>query len=311
MRVWKRPFLSASADVTHGAPADPQAELAAHSGHDSDEEEHHNPESLNPQPSYWPIILSMVLLIIPIGTLMLLWGGPDIHVWGWAVLILGGALAIIPTMGWAHAVIVDKWEGHFGVEAQGRDLAMGTKLFFLSEIAIFGSLFAYYFVQRHYAINDPEQGWPLAGTPPIDNFLPAVGLVILLTSSVTCEFAHKALIAGNRAWSKNWLLLTMGLGLAFLYIQGYEYGILINLEEFTVTTNWFGTVFYALTGFHGLHVMSGLIMLMVVYGRLEFGHYTRKRHFSMMAASWYWHLVDVVWVFVFVFVYGLQVSAGH
>jgi cytochrome c oxidase subunit 3 len=298
--------MSATLPTSHDAHAP-----ADHAdAHDSHEGEFEYLDALNPKPSPWPFLLGIVTLLVPVGGLILMWGGPELSLFGWIVLILGGALSLVPTFGWFHSVVVDKWEGHFGVVAQGNDLALGTKLFFLSEIAIFGSIFAYYFVMRHHAVLNPEVGWPLPGSPLIDQMLPAIGLLILLTSSFTCEVAHKALMKGKRGMCKDWMLITMALGLVFLFIQGYEWGFLIRNEGFTVGTNWFGTVFYVLTGFHGLHVITGLIMLMIVYGRLEIGHFTAKRHFSMMAASWYWHLVDVVWVFVFTFIYCFQ-GGGH
>ncbi|MBX3728955.1 MAG: heme-copper oxidase subunit III [Candidatus Sumerlaeia bacterium] len=298
--------MSATLPTSHDAHAP-----AAHAdAHDSHEGEFEYLDSLNPKPSPWPFLLGIITLLVPVGGLILMWGGPELSLFGWIVLVLGGALSLVPTFGWFHSVVVDKWEGHFGVVAQGNDLALGTKLFFLSEIAIFGSIFAYYFVMRHHSALNPEVGWPLPGSPLIDQMLPAIGLLILLTSSFTCEVAHKALMKGKRGMCKDWMLITMALGLVFLFLQGYEWGFLIRNEGFTVGSNWFGTVFYVLTGFHGLHVITGLIMLMIVYGRLEIGHFTAKRHFSMMAASWYWHLVDVVWVFVFTFIYCFQ-GGGH
>lgn len=290
---------------------DPNAPVAAQEhGHDEPHEESvESLAALNPKPSLWPIVLSLVILLVPVGTLILIWGGPALGTLGWITLIAGGILALVPTFGWFHSIVVDKWEGHFGLAAQGRDLALGTKLFFLSEIAIFGSIFAYYFAARHHAIHSGD-GWPLPDSPLIDQALPAIGLIILLISSATCEVAHKALAMGQRGLCKNWLLVTSLLGLGFLFIQGYEWGFLIRNEGFTASTNWFGTVFYVLTGFHGLHVITGLIMLLIVYGRLEIGHFTAKRHFSMLAASWYWHLVDVVWIFVFTFIYCFQ-GGGH
>lgn len=269
-------------------------------GHEAEHEEYL--PALNPKPSYWPILLGTLVILLPIGALLLIWGGSQYAFLGWVSLALGGLLCLIPSLGWAHAIIVDKWEGHFGVEAQGKDLSMGVKLFFLSEIAIFGSLFGYYFGQYLFTTSQGES-FPPAGTPMIGTGLPALGLIVLLTSSVTAEFAHKALVHGKRGRCKDWMLITMLLGLGFLFMQGWEWGHLITAGSFTLTTNWFSTLFYALTGFHGLHVMTGLMLLMLVYGRLEIGHYTQKRHFSMLAASWYWHLVDVVWVFVFTFVY--------
>lgn len=294
--------------ATEIAPAAPvestSAEAHDEHGHE-DIEVHGHLESLSPAPSYWPLVLTATLTLLPIGTLVLIWAetaaGRNL---GLAIAGLGLLASLVPTMGWCHAVIVDKWAGHFGEEAQGRDLVMGTKLFFLSEIAIFGSIFAYYFVMLWDATRAGD--WPMAGTPHIHLQLPAIGLVVLLTSSVTCHFAESAIHAGKRGLSKSWMLVTMALGCIFLFIQGWEWGYLISHYGFVTSTNTFATVFYVLTGFHGLHVMTGLIMLFLVYGRLEIGHYSPRRHFSFKAAAWYWHLVDVVWIFVFVFVYCFQ-----
>ncbi|MGF1572735.1 MAG: heme-copper oxidase subunit III [Sumerlaeia bacterium] len=280
------------------------AELAHADAHDHDHDQVEFLAALNPPPSYWPLLLSLTLGLIPTGTLLVLYGASTFVVnAGYVLAALGVVLSIIPSMGWCHSVIVDKWAGHFGVAAQGRDLILGTKLFFISEIAIFASIFAYYFVQIYKFTQAGT--WPLVGTPAeVHIILPAVGLLILLTSSITCEFAHKYMSMGKRGLCKDFMLITIGLGLFFLAIQGYEWGILIQYG-FTPNTNNFGTVFYILTGFHGFHVMTGLMMLMLVYGRLELGHYHQNRHFSLQAASWYWHLVDVVWIFVFVGVYCL------
>ncbi len=290
--------------------ADDAAKHDEHAEHDAHHEEVEFLEALNPPPSYWPLLLSLALGLLPIGTVMILVGGrteaEGLSLAGWIVAALGFVLSVVPALGWCHSVIVDKWMSHFGPVAQGRDLVLGTLLFFISEIAIFGSIFAYYFVIRHHFSS--QNLWPLEGSPDPEHWnvmLPAVGLLLLLTSSVTCEFGHKAMIAGKRGVSKNWMIITIVLGLIFLALQGFEWGEFIQ-RGFTVSSNTFGTVFYTLTGFHGFHVMTGLIMLILVYGRLEIGHYTPKRHFSLMAASWYWHLVDVVWVFVFVFIYAWQ-----
>lgn len=266
-------------------------------------EAHHDvpPEAHSPAPSYWPIFLALAMGLLPGSAVLFLWGGPGTQMIAWAMLIGGLALAGVPLMGWCHAVIRDKWHGHFIQEAQFADLATGTLLFFISELAIFGSIFAYYFTYRLQVAKE----WPLPGTPDIKHHLalPAIATLILMTSSITAEFAHKSLIRGRRGLSKSWFLLTLGLGVVFLGMQGYEWGWMINFDGFTVSTNTFGTIFYILTGFHAMHVMVGIVMLLLVYARLEMGHYSKKRHFSINAASWYWHLVDVVWVFLFFTVY--------
>ncbi len=290
--------LYSAPDAHHAPDADVHHDIDAH--HDVE----YLP-SLNPAPSYWPVLLTATMTLIPAGIVLYLWGGDSLRLLAWGLLGLGSLTSLVPVMGWCHSVIVDKWAGHFGEAAQGRDLVLGTKLFFLSEIAIFGSIFAYFFATLRHIHLDAGKFWPLDGSPAHWHVgLPAIGLGILLTSSVTCEVAHKMLLKGNKSACKDWMLVTIVLGLIFLAIQGYEWGVFVE-RGFTVESNVFGTVFYVLTGFHGFHVMTGLIMLLLVYGRLEIGHFSKRRHFSMQAASWYWHLVDVVWVFVFVFVYAL------
>ena len=91
----------------------------------------------------------------------------------------------------------------------------------------------------------------------------------------------------------------MILGIIFLGFQGYEWGYLMNLYDFTLSTSVISTLFYLITGFHGIHVITGLLLLTLAYSRLEFGDMDNKRHFSFTAASWYWHFVDVIWIFVF------------
>jgi cytochrome c oxidase subunit 3 len=129
----------------------------------------------------------------------------------------------------------------------------------------------------------------------------------LVLSSLTCELAHKALLRNRRAACKNWLFVTIALGFIFIGMQGYEWGELLTYYQLTPTSSYVGTIFYLITGFHGFHVITGLLMLFLVYARLEMGSFDRKRHFSMNAASWYWHFVDVIWLFVFFCLYvGLQ-----
>jgi len=286
-----------------GSDSKPSGVQALPHGHGSGHEEDVEfLEALNPPPSYWPIFLAAGMGLLPTSALLMIWGEGFVRTAGLALLVIGLIVSIIPTMGWCHSVIVDKWQGHFGPVAQGRDLVLGTKLFFLSEIAIFGSVFAYMFGAQIVSLMSHES-WPPPTTPTLSLAVPAIGLFVLLTSSLTCEIAHKMLAGGSRGGCKTWMLITIFLGLVFLFLQGWEWGWLIYQYGYSVTTDIYGTVFYVLTGFHGLHVITGLIMLMLVYGRLEFGHFTSNRHFSMLAASWYWHLVDVVWIFVFVFMY--------
>jgi cytochrome c oxidase subunit 3 len=134
--------------------------------------------------------------------------------------------------------------------------------------------------------------------------LPLINTILLLTSSITAHFAHVSLEQEKRGLLKFWLGLTVVLGVVFLFCQGLEYahGYADEMKLY-LDSGIYGNTFYLLTGFHGMHVTLGTIMLLVMLIRVFKGHFTPKNHFAFQAASWYWHFVDVVWVILFVFVY--------
>jgi cytochrome c oxidase subunit III len=256
----------------------------------------HNHESHLPPSSLWPLILALGLGFLPFGILFLTQGNKIIAE---LCLIVGAAVTLVSLIGWAHTVVREKAApGEKSRVLQQTDLMMFLKYFLISETAIFGALFAHYFYHRY-----GMEFWPPAGTPEIHTHLPAIATLILMLSSVTCEFAHKALKQGNKFRAKTLVLVSAILGLIFLSFQGYEWGLMQTHYAFTVDTNIFGTMFYMMTGFHGLHVSIGIIFLVLVYGRLEMGQMDEKRHFSMIAASWYWHFVDVIWILLFFSIY--------
>jgi cytochrome c oxidase subunit 3 len=129
--------------------------------------------------------------------------------------------------------------------------------------------------------------------------LPLLNTLILLCSGTTVTWAHHCLIHGDRAGLKKGLWLTILLGLTFTSIQAYEY---VN-APFGFGKNTYGSAFFMATGFHGFHVIIGTIFLIVCLIRAYKGHFTPRQHFGFEAAAWYWHFVDVVWLFLFVVVY--------
>jgi cytochrome c oxidase subunit 3 len=134
--------------------------------------------------------------------------------------------------------------------------------------------------------------------------LPLINTVLLLTSSITAHFAHSALIKNDRKLLKIWLGITILLGVSFMCFQVLEYAHGYSEEmRLFLDSGVYGNTFYLLTGFHGMHVTLGCIMLTVMWFRILKGHFTPENHFAFEAASWYWHFVDVVWVMLFVFVY--------
>jgi cytochrome c oxidase subunit 3 len=133
--------------------------------------------------------------------------------------------------------------------------------------------------------------------------LPALNTAILLTSGVTITIAHHALRAGKRNVLVIFQALTFLLGFLFVYLQATEYHEAYTELGLRLSTGIYGSTFFMLTGFHGLHVTIGAIMLTVIWFRCLRGHFTPNRHFAFEAVAWYWHFVDVVWLILFVFVY--------
>ncbi|MDR0360121.1 MAG: heme-copper oxidase subunit III [bacterium] len=179
----------------------------------------------------------------------------------------------------------------------------GMYIFLASEVMFFGSLFAAYF----YLFGSHPLGWPPSGTQPVHWFpIPFVNTIILLSSGVTCHFAAEGLSQDNRRRFYLLILSTLLLGVLFEVGQAFEFAT--AKIQFGNTQNQFGSVFFAMTGFHGLHVFGGLLFLGLVTGRALRGQFNSEHHVGVAAATLYWHFVDVVWIFLFGILY-LAVTA--
>jgi heme/copper-type cytochrome/quinol oxidase subunit 3 len=170
----------------------------------------------------------------------------------------------------------------------------GVVLLIANEAALFGALLTGYFYLR---FNAPT--WPLGGIKPPDLLLPGINTVLLVSSSVAVMWAEHGVTRGHQWHLRLGLAVAFVLGLAFLGVQLYEY----SQETFTPQVNAYGSLFYTITGLHGLHVLAGLIMLGVVQVRAWLGHFNERRYLGVQGAAMYWHFVDVVWLFVFSIVY--------
>ena len=175
-------------------------------------------------------------------------------------------------------------------------LLFGTVLFLASELLFFGSLFAAYFALR--AQTDP---WPPEGAD-LELLIPTVGTVLLVVSSVTFQLGTRAGERERLAGLRAWIALSLVLGVTFLGLQIWDYTQLV----FEVSSHAYGTIFYAMTGFHGLHVAAGLVLMLVVLGRLSQGAYRGGRVASVQAIGYYWHFVDVVWIALYATLYVLR-----
>jgi cytochrome c oxidase subunit 3 len=272
-----------------------------------------------PQPSHWPITGSIALLLMGMGAAF--WfnqypAGP------WLVAV-GFAVLLYMMFGWFGSVIGES-EGHLYNTKVDLSFRWSMSWFIFSEVMFFAAFFGALFYIRNLSIPDlgslsqkllwPEYTaqWPTEGpyftttfTPMGAWGIPALNTAILLTSGVTLTLAHHALKANHRGSLKFWLFLTIALGFTFLGFQAYEYHHAYSELGLKLSSGVYGSTFFMLTGFHGLHVTIGAIMLTVMLFRVFRGHFTPEHHFAFEASSWYWHFVDVVWLLLFVLVYFL------
>jgi cytochrome c oxidase subunit 3 len=251
------------------------------------------------------------------------WGG------GW-VFLPGPLLLLFMFAGWFHTVIGEGQAGIYNTQVD-RSFRMGMMWFIFSEVMFFGAFFGALFYARVLAVPwlggagyramtnlilwpSYESAWPTNGPGKVGgaNFeamsaygIAAINTLILLTSGLTVTIAHHALRSGNRGRLKLFLALTFILGFCFVACQAHEYYDAYTKMNLRLTTGIYGSTFFMLTGFHGLHVTIGAIMLVVVWLRVLRGHFTPRQHFAFEAVSWYWHFVDVVWLGLFIFVYWL------
>ena len=253
-------------------------------------------------------------------------------------IFAGGFLVLCTTLFfWFKKVVEENFAGLVSPQLD-RSFVWGMMWFIVSEIMFFAAFFGALFYLRFYAVpwlgGDGDKGisgthlwpefeavWPLIQNPdpalfegPKESmaspgvlnwggYLPFWNTVILLSSSVTVHIAHTALKEGNRSKLNLWMIVTVALGIIFLFLQAWEYIHAYNDLGLTLDSGIYGSTFFMLTGFHGFHVTLGTFMLFVVTWRCLKGHFDAKNQFGFEAVSWYWHFVDVVWVGLFLFIY--------
>ncbi|MCM2312952.1 MAG: cytochrome c oxidase subunit 3 [Steroidobacteraceae bacterium] len=278
-----------------------------------------------PHGSKWPAVGAVTLFVTMLGTAAVL-NGSSMGPW---IAYLGLAGVAYMFFGWFGTVIDESQRGMYNAGVD-RSFRMGMTWFIFSEVMFFAAFFgALYYARQlsvpwlggegaRYTTNlflwpDFESSWPSNGPAAVGgNFevipafgLPAINTAILLTSGVTITIAHHALKAGNRGVLKLFLALTFLLGFAFVGLQAEEYIHAYKELNLTLGSGVYGSTFFMLTGFHGLHVTIGAIMLLVIWLRVMKGHFTPTHHFAFEGVAWYWHFVDVVWLGLFIFVYWL------
>ncbi len=278
-----------------------------------------------PHGSNWPIVGAVGLFLLMLGlstTLNGLGFGP---VLAWT----GVAVVVVMLVGWFSTVIGESEGGTYNQQVD-RSFRMGMTWFIISEVMFFAAFFGALFYARQMAVPwlggesnnfftnlllypGYENTWPTNGPGAIGGEyepmaalgLPALNTAILLSSGVTITIAHHALKDNNRS-VLNWgLFATFMLGFLFVTLQAYEYHHAYEAMNLKLSTGIYGSTFFMLTGFHGLHVTLGATMLVVIWVRCLKGHFTPNHHFGFEGVAWYWHFVDVVWLGLYIFVYWL------
>ncbi|MFV8834485.1 cytochrome c oxidase subunit 3 [Aquisalimonas sp.] len=274
-----------------------------------------------PHDSRWPVFGIPGMTLLAAGFSVYLNGGD----WGVPMMVLGAVITIIMTVMWFRDVVNESVAGKYNAQVD-ISFRQGMAWFIFSEVMFFGVFFGALFYARVFSIpwlsgGDPATSqylwdsvvlsWPTAGPGMLDLqyqamgawALPTINTLILLTSGVTLTWAHHAIKENHRQKVIIGLGLTVALGLMFSSIQAYEYFYAWDELNLRMDTGIYGSLFYMLTGFHGVHVIIGALTLFVILLRVIKGHFTADDHFGFEAAAWYWHFVDVVWLGLFVFVY--------
>ena len=280
---------------------------------------HHDYHLVDPSP--YPLVASIAVTIMMVGAVMWmkgLFGMPEGTSW----LFFAGLAGTLSSMGgWWYDVIRESHKGdHTPVVSIG--LRYGMVLFIASEIMFFAAFFWMFFEMALFneaRTSIPEisswaetaaawSTWPPKGIETLDAWqLPLLNTVILLLSGTTVTWAHHALQVGDRNGARLGLIITVVLGVLFTGVQVYEYDHILHenlfFNEEASNSGLYGSIFFMATGFHGFHVLVGTIFLAVCLLRLLAGQLSPEKHFGFEAAAWYWHFVDVVWLFLFAFVY--------
>ena len=276
-----------------------------------------------PHGTKWPIVGSLGLILM-LGSAAYWVNDSSVAPW----TFLAGALVIIYMLfGWFGEVIRESEAGMYNAQVD-TSFRMGMLWFIFSEVMFFAAFFGALFYARALAVpwlggegtgaftnqilwQGYDAVWPTAGPENLGGTfrtIPAFGIpflntLILLTSGLTITLAHHALKKNHRGKLIAWLWATVALGAVFIYFQVYEYKEAYQHLGLTLGSGIYGSTFFMLTGFHGMHVTLGAIMLAVIAFRCMKGHFKPEHHFGFEAVAWYWHFVDVVWLGLFVFVY--------
>ena len=285
----------------------------------------HDYHLVNPSP--WPLVGSIAACVMAVGGVIAMKGLFGLPKGDLTVLLAGVAGVLLTMAGWWRDVTVEANQGDH-TPVVGIGLRYGMIMFIASEVMFFVAWFWIFFEMALFNDFRTQSGieevrtawatWPPKGVETVPAWnLPLLNTLILLLSGTTVTWAHHALQTGDRRGAKIGVLLTVILGAIFTAVQVYEYYHILDHKYFfggegAENSGLYGSAFFMATGFHGFHVLIGTLFLLVCLGRLMGTGFTPKQHFGFESAAWYWHFVDVVWLFLFAFIYVVfGASGGH
>nr|YP_009115234.1 cytochrome c oxidase subunit III [Wadicosa fidelis]AIZ97180.1 cytochrome c oxidase subunit III [Wadicosa fidelis] len=244
--------------------------------------------------SPWPLVVGFGALFMVVGMIKMF------MFYDVSLLMLSFVMLFVVAMLWWRDVIRESTFQGFHSSVVLKGLMVGMILFIVSEIFFFFSFFWAFFHSSLSPTIELGSYWPPMGIHPFNPFqVPLLNTVILLSSGVSVTWAHQLILSEDWYGVKISLMMTWLLGLYFLMLQGFEY----YMSSTGISDSVFGSTFFMSTGFHGFHVIVGTLFLFIIWIRFLGGHFSGSHHFGFEAAVWYWHFVDVVWLFLFSVVY--------
>ena len=266
--------------------------VSAADGHGAEGGHTHQYHLVNPSP--WPLLGAFSAGLMAVGGVMYMHGS------GWLLAALGFLCVLTVMAGWWRDVVRESVHEKAHTPIVKLGLRYGMSLFIASEVMFFAAFFWAFFDASLYPKEAIGGVWPPENIETMEAFhLPLMMTLILLLSGTTVTWAHHAIVEGDRKTASVALGLTVILGILFSCFQVYEY----SHAHFGFADGIYPSTFFMATGLHGFHVLIGTIFLAVCWFRVRSGHFTPQSHFGFEAAAWYWHFVDVVWLFLFVSIY--------
>lgn len=247
-------------------------------------------------PSPWPLVSAISALMLTFGSVLYMHG----YNGGFFLFQFGFSMVLFMMFCWWRDIIREGTIEGQHTDSVQNGLKVGMILFIASEVMFF---FAFFWAFFHSSFNpSPAIGgvWPPAFITTLDPWkIPLLNTVLLLSSGASVTWAHHSIVYGSKNQAILALIATVVLAVIFTGLQGYEY----VSAPFSISDSVYGASFYMATGFHGFHVVVGTCFLTVCLFRLYLNHFTKEHHFGFEAAAWYWHFVDVVWLFLFITIY--------